>query len=265
MKALYALNPEQLVAMSTRPKRPQLQGFYIWFSPVIDAWVLPMPLDKAIVMNKWNKVPLLLGSNMHEGAYFQREKPTSDITEYYRLLSKDGLGDDLEILSKIYTVKDSSEILEQSQQLVGDLGFGAPARALARMAIKKGEKAFLYHFTRTSKDTTGRFVKALHSTELPFVFGYTVDKWVPYKRFNGINTNDAFLAQVMSDYWLNFAKYGNPNGNAFNTKLQTWPVYETKTNSYLELGEEIKPMINLRKLQYDGIDHFSKQKGEFRY
>lgn len=265
LKALYALSAEQLVAICTRPKTPRLQNFFIWFSPIVDGWALPLPLDKAIAQNKWNSVPLLLGSNANEGTYFEREKPTNDTGEYYNLLGKGSLGDNSGILKATYAVKDSDDILEKSQELVGDFGFGAPARALARMTTLKNGKAFLYHFTRTSTDKTGMHIKALHSTELPFVFGYTLDKWLPYKQINGTNPKDTFLAQTMCDYWTNFAKYGNPNGHASDNNLPTWPVYKINNNSYLELGDIIKQGTNLRKVQYDAIDQFSKQKGELRY
>jgi para-nitrobenzyl esterase len=149
LKKLYSMSAEQLIAMCLRPQRPQLQNFYIWFSPIVDGWAIPLALDKAIAQNKWNNVPLLLGSNQDEGVYFQREKPTSDIVEYYNLLGKESLGDDSGILKVIYAVTDSSEILGKSQELVSDFAFGAPARALARMCTLKNEKTFLYYFTRT--------------------------------------------------------------------------------------------------------------------
>ncbi|HVG12262.1 MAG TPA: carboxylesterase/lipase family protein [Flavisolibacter sp.] len=264
LKSLYGLTPEQLIGMFPRPQRPPLQGFYIWFSPVVEGWVLPLPLDKAIDENRWNNVPLLVGSNKHEGAYFQRVKPTGDAAEYYNLLGEGSLGDKAGILKAIYPVTDSTEILEKSQDVVGDFGFGAPARALARMATSKKGKAFLYHFTRTSRDSAGNPVKALHSTELPFVFGYTLDGWVPYKRINGVHANDAFLAAAMSDYWVSFARYGNPNGNGSAPALAKWPVYDSTTHGYLEIGEEIRSKINLRKNQYDAMDQLSKLKGELR-
>lgn len=265
LKALYSLSAEQLLAMYTRPRRPQLQAFYIWFSPVVDGWALPLPLDRAINEDKWNKVPLLIGSNEHEGAYFQNVKPANDIIGYYQLLGRGGLDDTTGLLRPIYDVRDSSEIFTKSQEVVGDFGFGAPARALARMATKKNGKAFLYYFTRTSIDDAGKPVKALHSTELPFVFGFTLDKWIPYKRFNGIHKGDAFLADAMSDYWVSFARYGHPNGNLSRMKLPMWPLYESENNSYLEIGQTIHPGFNLRKREYDAMDKFSIRKGEIRY
>ncbi|MET0636942.1 MAG: carboxylesterase family protein [Chitinophagaceae bacterium] len=265
-KALYALPAEQLVQMHTRPDRPQLQGFYVWFSPVVDGEIVPLPLDKAINGNKWNNVSLLLGTNLHEGAYFQREKPTDDTAEYYRLLGKESMGDTTGILKAFYLVHDTGEILTRSQEVVGDFAFAAPARALARLATAKNGKVFLYHFTRLPKDNLGNEMKALHSTELPFVFGYTPDNWVPYKIYNGKNAADVFLADAVSTYWTNFAKYGTPNGPAgVNQKLPSWPVYELKNNSYLQIGEQIKPGTNLKKRQMDAADQLAKQKGEVRF
>jgi len=37
---------------------------------------------------------------------------------------------------------------------------------------------------------------------------------------------DNNLAKLMSDYWVNFIKTGNPNGNG----LPTWPKYNTSQN-----------------------------------
>lgn len=265
LKALYALSAQQLVAMYGRPERPQLQGFYIWFSPVIDGWALPLPLDKAIDQNRWNNVPLLVGSNQDEGAYFQRVKPASDTAEYYRLLGSGSLGDTTGILKTVYSVRDSGEIFAKSQEVVGDVGFGAPARALARMATQKKQKAFLYYFTRTSTDSVGNPVKALHSTELPFVFGHTLVTWTPYKRINGVHPADKFLADAMSDYWVSFAAHGHPNGNLARLKLPAWPAYNAEDNPCLEIGERLRPLINVRKKQYDTVDQLAKQQGEVRY
>jgi para-nitrobenzyl esterase len=265
LRTLYALSSERLLEIYSQPKRLPLQGFRVWYSPVIDGWVLPKPLDKAINGGDWNKVPILLGSNMNEGAYFQRENHIHDTVEYYDILGSKSLGDTAGLLRTVYAVKDTSEILSRSQDLVGDLAFGAPARALARMATANHSTVYLYYFTRTSKDKNGRDIKALHSTELPFVFGFTLGNWKPYAQHNGISSRDEFLAEAMSDYWTNFAIYGNPNGIKKTNPLPDWPLFELKSNSYLEIGPTIQANINLRKLPFDVVDQFSIQKGEVRY
>jgi carboxylesterase type B len=49
---------------------------------------------------------------------------------------------------------------------------------------------------------------AYHSSELPYVFG-TLDKLAG----RPLNAVDAQVARVLQAYWLNFIKYGNPNGD----------------------------------------------------
>ena len=46
------------------------------------------------------------------------------------------------------------------------------------------------------------------------------------------------LEEIMSSYWLNFIKYGNPNGK--DTKGQELPLWQTSTESgglLMELGD----------------------------
>ena len=47
----------------------------------------------------------------------------------------------------------------------------------------------------------------------------------------------------MMTYWTRFAANGNPNDQT----LAQWPVYSSKTDAYLELGNEIKAGKALRK------------------
>lgn len=44
---------------------------------------------------------------------------------------------------------------------------------------------------------------------------------------------DYKLSMVMSDYWANFAKYGNPNG----INLPNWPKFSEKEPVIMEINE----------------------------
>ena len=62
---------------------------------------------------------------------------------------------------------------------------------------------------------------------------------------------DRKLAGVMSSYWVNFATTGDPNGNL----LPQWPVYETKSEWAMGLGNRIEPT----KIPHQhGLDFFYK-------
>jgi carboxylesterase type B len=92
-----------------------------------------------------------------------------------------------------------------------DSTFGAPARRFAHLVSARGVRVYRYVFTY-AQDTLG----AYHSAEIPFVFDLA----------------EPPLAETMSDYWVAFAKTGNPNGD----DRPYWPAYDPANESYLELG-----------------------------
>ena len=61
---------------------------------------------------------------------------------------------------------------------------------------------------------------------------------------------DRKLAQIMSDYWVNFAKHGHPNG----VNLPAWLPYDKDNEFYLEL--DLKPVTkqHLLKKRLDGLE-----------
>ena len=47
--------------------------------------------------------------------------------------------------------------------------------------------------------------------------------------------SDYALQDIMLNYWLNFAKTGDPNGEG----LPTWEEYKNNTDPVMELGENV--------------------------
>ncbi|HJE38940.1 MAG: hypothetical protein C7K11_08765 [Candidatus Amulumruptor caecigallinarius] len=64
---------------------------------------------------------------------------------------------------------------------------------------------------------------AIHSAELPYMFGQVKLSTKPMKK------EDYELSERMVEYWTNFAKYGNPNGN----KSGEWKPF-AKDNHYVQ-------------------------------
>jgi para-nitrobenzyl esterase len=58
---------------------------------------------------------------------------------------------------------------------------------------------------------------------------------------------DRRLSELMINYWVNFAKYGNPNEKG----MPEWPVYnvENPTVMYLKGNPKVEPLPNLDKLK----------------
>jgi para-nitrobenzyl esterase len=56
---------------------------------------------------------------------------------------------------------------------------------------------------------------AYHSADIEFAFDDLANKDLPWR------DSDKQLAKLMADYWTNFAKTGNPNGEG----LPQWPAF----------------------------------------
>jgi para-nitrobenzyl esterase len=59
---------------------------------------------------------------------------------------------------------------------------------------------------------------AYHSAEIEFVFGVLASKNLPWR------PEDKALSDLMSSYWSNFARNGDPNGAG----LPPWPAYNSQ-------------------------------------
>jgi para-nitrobenzyl esterase len=80
--------------------------------------------------------------------------------------------------------------------------------------------AYAYLFSRQLPgDTTGAF----HSADLWYVFHSLRHSWRPF-----IKADDALSLKIM-DYWTNFARFGNPNGN----EVGIWTPYTTEVPEFM--------------------------------
>ena len=75
---------------------------------------------------------------------------------------------------------------------------------------------------------------AFHSSDLWFEFETLMKCWRP---FDGHHFD---LARKMCNYWTNFAKNGDPNGNDKDgTPMPTWTPYTKENPSSIQFFDEI--------------------------
>jgi len=119
-----------------------------------------------------------------------------------------------------------------------DTVFAVQNYAWAKMTSGQGRKVYIYRFTR-KPPATGEYKKygAFHSGEVPYVFDNLrlVDRpWEPI---------DHQLATLMSTYWANFVKTGDPNGEG----LPAWAPYHGTEKRMMVFGadkQETEPMTD---------------------
>ena len=100
---------------------------------------------------------------------------------------------------------------------------------------------------------------AYHSAEITFVFG----RPHPILPNAGQAPYDSTLAEAMSDYWVEFAARGDPNG-AGGGKWPPWPRYSAANDAQLEFGPKIGPRTMVKRAVYDSLDAVAKSRGGLR-
>ncbi|NCF94082.1 MAG: carboxylesterase family protein [Verrucomicrobiaceae bacterium] len=61
---------------------------------------------------------------------------------------------------------------------------------------------------------------------------------------------DQKFANQITDYWVQFARTGNPN----HKDAPQWPVYDLEQRHYLNLGEDYEVRTRLKERECDVID-----------
>lgn len=194
---LRALSPRQLLSVFT----PGSVGIYLGPRPVHDGVVLPpMPLSEVFASGRWNRVPVILGSNRDEYKTFIADKP-----EHVHMLPR-----------KLPILRDRRAYLLEARymsQAWKALHIDAPADAM--LAGGHGD-VWTYRFDWDEAPAIP-FVRpdlllgAAHGMEMAFVFRDTAGELDIF----GINTpfnraGRVELAQAMGDAWTQFARTGAP-------------------------------------------------------
>ncbi|MEP3889765.1 MAG: carboxylesterase family protein, partial [Hellea sp.] len=211
---LRAIPAEELQAVITEEMS---EGFH----HIRDGYVFPENVGLAFAKGKYNKVPMLFGYNSDEGTLFFPTDPQpsvwlpdvepGDKAALTQALTK-AFPTQAEKIVGLYNL--DTDFTEGGTQMMGDEIFGVNIRFVARQNESYGEDSYLYHFSRvppSKKQTLGAF----HAAEIPFVFG-------SYEPILGQSKNDKVLAELMQNYWVNFSKTGNPNGDG----LLGWPIHK---------------------------------------
>jgi para-nitrobenzyl esterase len=65
---------------------------------------------------------------------------------------------------------------------------------------------------------------------------------------------DRQLENTMSDYWVNFAKFGNPNAKG----VPEWKSYDKKSGIVMEFGDKVQDRPALFKTEFDFLEKAQK-------
>ncbi|MDR1557554.1 MAG: carboxylesterase family protein [Tannerellaceae bacterium] len=193
------------------------------FSVTVDDVVL-RNVETAFGQGNYNDVPLISGWNADDGVSFA--PPVS--AEQYQAQIKAQYGESAGKFLEIFK-GDTDEEAYGSQKLVSQLFFGWNNFRWVTLQSEKGKHpAYLYYFKRVPPGEPN--FGAFHSAEFAYAL-HTLNKWD-----RPFTEADYALEDIMSQYWVNFAGTGNPNGEG----LPQWSAFDAGSPGIIEFDIETK-------------------------
>jgi para-nitrobenzyl esterase len=210
------------------------------FSPNVDGAVIPQAPATAIKAGKFNKVPVIEGTNLNEGTLFVllsvfatgRAVPLNSFTYAAALDGIFGATNAAKV-ERQYPVSAKNSADTQLSAVLTDWGFACAANTTDGL-LSADTSTFAYEFSDPNPPALPGITEKPpdfslgdnHGSELTYVFqgllnGETIS----------LTSAQLGLSNQMIAYWTNFAKTGNPNASG----VPNWPQFSTSTHDVQSL------------------------------
>jgi para-nitrobenzyl esterase len=197
--------------------------------PMIDGAIIPAEIDTLFAQGKIANVPYIAGSNSNEASLMANiGTSTQDMLK--------PVGDQLPLVRKVYDPSEKITDEALAQQIFGDALFASAAQGLADYVTKTGEPAYVYRFEYVADAYRATKTGVDHGGEIPYVFGlHGILSNPELKRvFPAATDRDLAVVAMIQNYWTNFAKTGNPNGQG----LPVWTSTSSAATKTLLVTED---------------------------
>lgn len=200
--------------------------------PFIDGKVVTHSPGEPFYRGAEMPVPLIIGGNSNESSL-------GGMTE---AAAKTLLGDAFPKLQAGYVTMTGKPPAAATIDLAEDVGFVLPSFALADKHAAVQPKTFVYYFDQVPVDQRAGAAGTDHGGEVEYVFGTkpAEHRW---------DAQDAAVSKMMGDYWVRFAKTGDPNGAG----APRWPAVTHVPTNYLAVGAKTEA-ARLKPIQEQAKD-----------
>lgn len=222
-----------------------VMGFGLNWGPSVDGDVLPWQLFSKEAFDLSKNIPLLIGTVKNEFMPSMMaglsNAPKEKIEEYIQKTYGNK--------AQAYTnaVKKAWPNDTKPSDLIDiDVRFrpGAVLQANEKSALSGGAPVYMYLFDWQSPVMDGKY-KAIHCMELAFVF----NNIARCENMTGGTPAAHALASKVSQAWINFARFGNPNHKG----LPNWPAYNASNTATMHFDNKCSVMPQMDKELFELI------------
>ena len=241
LKKLGAANIKAARAMSSDEIQKNAGGGTggggLRFRPVADGYVIPSDLYSIYQARRFNDTPILAGNTSDElGA--MRGGGNITAAQFEKQI-RSQYGPQADAILGVYPHSTDAEAAKSSKGISRDSMFAWSTWTWARLQSEKGKgKAFEYYYDYHAPNVDG----SGHGSDVPYAF-----QTLSGGRGGAPKPEDLKLSDMISSYWVNFAKNGDPNGPG----LLKWPAFAENNQQAMvfDAAPSARPVPNLDKLK----------------
>ncbi|MCF8261801.1 MAG: carboxylesterase family protein [Melioribacteraceae bacterium] len=221
-----SINCNTISDLRTKSAEELLEFNNDFSSPIVDGYLVTSTNLENYKSGKQHDVPLLIGWNKDdlEGGFISKSDFQTNINNRFGKLSGEFLAE--------YPAISDDEATKSLAFMIRDEYFGFQTYTWAKLHTQTGNaNVFVYNFNRglpvySSETAFGAF----HSGEIVYAYNNLHKLNRPWTEI------DQQLADQMSDYWVNFASTGNPNGG----NLPRWEGFNLKDEKVILFDEVVE-------------------------
>lgn len=223
---MRTLSEDTLLSFASNP----LAGGIVQMNwqPVVDNVVFSDFPTQVFQSGRFNKVPLMIGSNSEEMSI---SAPPTIFPFMVTALVNASVPTAFQSQAlALYPAGNNTQARESYIGILTDAQFTSTTKRTAEcVSLNQTEPVWRYFFTHKHTIPQLSALGSYHGMKLFYVF----NNWENATLGSGIlfKPNDDSVQNAMLKYWVNFANTGNPNGSG----LANWPKYQSTTDCYLEI------------------------------